>query len=207
MINLRNVSLWSNSQQIRLDLVMAQCCWTNTRCMKILGCKYARTMLPGFCPCPANLIISLQFWKTYTGCLLSKESNTRCCCSLTKLCMAKPLHISPSWCLCMLQPGPCDQRPKISFDYQVAVWKVLVDIALRMPLHLFGTLSLHLLNKPLSLMPSRAACRLAYLMWHFPRSTDCYIVWVYCLWFFLVFSIYKHFWAWWLLTIFSISTI
>ena len=45
----------------------------------------ARTVPPGFCPCAANSIISLQFWKTYTGCLLSKESNTRCCSSLIKL--------------------------------------------------------------------------------------------------------------------------
>ena len=76
----------------------------------------AITMPPGCCPCTANSIISLQFWKTYTGCLLSKESNTRCCSSLIKLCMVKPWHISPSRCLCMLQPGPCDQRTKISSE-------------------------------------------------------------------------------------------
>ena len=167
----------------------------------------ARTMPPGCCPCAANFIISLQFWKTYTGCLLSKESNTRCCSSLIKLCMVKPRHISPSCCLCTLPPGPCDQRTKISSECQDAVWKVLVDAALRMPLHPFGTLSLHLLNVPLPLIPSRAAWRLIYLMWRVPRSTESYIVWVYCFWLFLVFSIYKRFWARWLLTIFEISAI
>ena len=30
---------------------------------------------------------------------VSKESNTRCCSSLIKLCMIKPRHISPSCCL------------------------------------------------------------------------------------------------------------
>ena len=119
--------------------------------------SFARTMPPGCCPCAANLIISLKFWKTYTGCLLSKESNTRCCCSLIKLCMVEPRHISPSCCLCILQPGPCDQRTKISSEYQDAVWKGSVDAALRMPLHPFGTLSLHLLNVPFPLIPSRAA--------------------------------------------------
>ena len=137
----------------------------------------ARRMPSGCCPCAANSIISLQFWKTYTGCLLSKESNTRCCCSLIKFCIVKPLHISPNCCLCMLQPGPCDQRPKIS-EYQDAVWKGSADAALRMPLHPSGSLSIHLLNRPLPLIPSRAVWRLPYLMWHIPRSTDSYIVWV-----------------------------
>ena len=81
-----------------------------------------RTMPPGFCPCAANSIISLQFWKTYIGWLLSKESNTRCCASLIKLCMVKPRHISPSCCLCILQPDPCDQRTKISSECHDAVW-------------------------------------------------------------------------------------
>ena len=148
----------------------------------------ARTMPPGCCPCAANSIISLQFWKTYTGCLLSKESNTRCCSSLIKLCMVKPRHISPSCCLCILQPGPCDQRTKISSECQDAVWKGLVDAALRMPLHPFGTLCLHLLNVPLPLIPSRAAWRLIYLMWRITRSTESYIVWVYYLW--LIFSVF-----------------
>ena len=169
--------------------------------------SFARAMPPGCCPCAANSIISLQFWKTYTGCLLSKESNTRCCSSLIKLCMVKPRHISPSCCLCTLPPGPCDQRTKISSECQDAVWKGLVDAALRMPLHPFGTLSLHLLNVPLPLIPSRAAWRLIYLMWRIPRSTESYIVWVYCLWLFLVFSTYKRFWARWLLTIYEISAI
>ena len=163
----------------------------------------ARTMPPGCCPCAANSIISLQFWKTYTGCLLSKESNTRCCSSLIKLCMVKPRHISPSCCLCTLPPGPCDQRTKISSECQDAVWKGLVDAALRMLLHPFGTLSLHLLNVPLPLIPSRAVWRLIYLMWRIPRSTDSYIVWVCCLWLFLsVFYLkallsmvtFHHFW-------------
>ena len=83
----------------------------------------AGTMPPGCCPCAANSIISLQFWKTYTGCLVSKESNTRCCSSLIKLCMVKPWHISPSCCLCILQPGPCDERTKISSECQDAVWE------------------------------------------------------------------------------------
>ena len=78
--------------------------------------------------------------------------------------------ISPSCCLCILQPGPCDQRPKISPEYQDAVWKGLVDAALCMPLHSFGTLSLHLLNVRLPLMPSRAVWRLIYSMWHIRRS-------------------------------------
>ena len=69
-------------------------------------------------------------------------------------------------------------------EYQDAVWKGLVDAALHMPLHSFGTLSLHLLNLPLPLIPSRAAWRLTCLMWHILRSTDFYIVWVYCLWLF-----------------------
>ena len=34
--------------------------------------SFARTMPPECCPCAANSIISLQFWKTYTGCLLGK---------------------------------------------------------------------------------------------------------------------------------------
>ena len=67
----------------------------------------------------------------------------------------KTLHISPSCILCILQPGPCDQRAKISSEYRDAVWKV--DAALRMPFHPFGTLSLHLLSVPLTLIPSRAA--------------------------------------------------
>ena len=162
-------------------------------------------MPPGCCPCAANSIISLQFWKTYSGCLLSRESNTRCCCSIKKLCIIKPRHISPSCCLGILQPYPCDQRTKNSSEYQDAVWKGLVDAALRMPLHPFGTLSLHLLNVPLPLIPSRTARRLTYLMWRIPRSTDSYIVWVYCLWLFSVFSTYKRFWARWLHTIFQIS--
>ena len=137
---------------------------------------------PRCCPCAPNSIVSLQFWKTYTGCLLSKRSNTRCCCSLIELCMVNPLHSSHSCCLCILQPGPCDQRANISSEYQDAVWKGSVDAALRMPLHLFGTLSLHLLNVPLPLIPSRAVWRLTNLTWHIPRSTDSYCVWVYCLW-------------------------
>ena len=111
-----------------------------------------------------------------------------CCSSLIKLCMVKPLHISPSCCLCILQPGPCDQRTKISSECQDAVWKGLVDAALRMPLHPFGTLYLHLLNVPLPLIPSRAAWRLICLMWRIPRSTKSYVVWVYCLW--LIFGVF-----------------
>ena len=154
-----------------------------------------RTMPPGCCPCAANPIISLQFWKTYTGCLLSKESNTRCCCSLIKLWMVNPCHISSSCYLGIPQPGPCDQRTKISLEYQDAAWKGLVDAALRMPLHPFGTLSLHLLNVSLPLIPSRAAWRLTYLMWRIPRSTDTHNVWVYCLWLFQCFlltSAFEH---------------
>ena len=97
-------------------------------------------------------------------------------------------HIFPSCCLCILRPGPCDQRTKISSECQDAVWKGLVDAALRMPLHPFGTLYLHLLNEPLPLIPSRAAWRLIYLMWRIPRFTESYIVWVYCLW--LIFSVF-----------------
>ena len=115
----------------------------------------------------------------------------------------KARHISPSCCLCTLPPGPCDQRTKISSECQDAVWKGLVDAALRMLLHPFGTLSLHLLNVPLPLIPSRAVWRLIYLMWRIPRSTDSYIVWVCCLWLFLsVFYLkallsmvtFHHFW-------------
>ena len=95
--------------------------------------------------------------------------------------MVKPQHISPGCCLCILQPGPCHQRTKISSECQDAVWKGLVDAALRMPLYPFGTLSLPLLNVPLPLIPSRAAWRLIYLMWRIiPRSTESYIVSVYC---------------------------
>ena len=135
-------------------------------------------MPTGCCPCAANSIISLKFWKTYTGCLLSIELNTRCCCPLIKLCVVKCKHISPNCCLCILQPGLCDQRPKISSEYQDAVWKGLVDAALRMLLHSFGTPTLHLLNGPLPLITWRAAWRLTYLMWHILRSTDSYTVWV-----------------------------
>ena len=77
---------------------------------------------------------------------------------------------------------PCHQRKKISSENQVAVWKGLVDAALCMPLHPFGTLSLHLLNVPLPLILSRAVWKHTYLMWRIPRSTD--IVLVYCLWLF-----------------------
>ena len=143
-------------------------------------------MPPGCCPCAPNSIISLKFWKTYIGCLLSKESNAMCCCSVIKLCMVTPRHISPSCCHCILQPGTFDQRTKISSEYQDAIWKGLVDAALRMPLHPFGTLSLHVLNVPLPLIPSRAAWSLIYLMWRIHRSIDSYIVWVYCLWLFSV---------------------
>ena len=80
--------------------------------------RSVRTMPPRCRPCATNSIISLQFWRTYTGFLLSKESNTRCCSSRINLSIVKPLHISPSWCLCILQTGPCDQRPKISSEYQ-----------------------------------------------------------------------------------------
>ena len=135
------------------------------------------------------------------------KSNTRCYSSFIKLCMVKPRHISPSCCLCILQPGPCDQRTKISSECQDAVWEGLVDAALRMPLQPFGTISLHLLNVPLPLIPPRAAWRFIYLMRRIPRSNEPYIVWVYCLWLFLVFSSYKRFWAWWLFTIFKISAI
>ena len=167
----------------------------------------ARTMPPGCCPCAANSIISLQFWKTYTGCLLSKESNTRCCSSLIKLCMVNPRHIFPSCCLCILRPGPCDQRTKISSDCQDAVWKGLVDAALRMPLHPFGTLYLHLLNVPLPLIPSRAAWRVIYLMWRILDPLNLILYEYIVCDSFLVFSTYKRFWARWLLTIFEISAI
>ena len=100
-----------------------------------------------------------------------------------------PRHISPSCCLCILQPGPWVQRTKISLEYQFAIWKGLVDAALRMPLHPFGTLFLHLLNMPLPLITLRAAWRLAYLMCRIPRSIDSYIVWVYCLWLFQCFPL------------------
>ena len=139
--------------------------------------------------------------------LLSKELNTRFCSSLIKVCMVKPRHISPSCWLCILQPGPCNQRTKISLGCQDAVWRGLVDAALRMPLHPFGTLPLHLLNTPLPLTPSRAAWSHIYLMWRIPRSAESYIVWVYCLWLFLVCSTYKRSWARWLLTMFEISAI
>ena len=43
------------------------------------------------------------------------------------------------------------------------------------------TPSLHLLNVPLPMIPSRAAWRLTYLMWRIHRTTESYIVWVYCL--------------------------
>ena len=89
-------------------------------------------------------------------------------------------------CLCILPPGPGDQRTKISSECQEAVWKGLVDTAMLMPLHPFGTLYLHLLNVPLPLILSRAAWRLIYSMWRIPRSTESYIVRVYCLW--LIFS-------------------
>ena len=52
---------------------------------------------------------------------------------------------------------PRRSETKISSEYQGAIWKGLADAALRMPLHLFGTPSLHLLNMDLPLIPSRAA--------------------------------------------------
>ena len=138
-------------------------------------------MPPGCCPCAANSIISSPFWKTYTGCLLSKKSKTKCCCSSIELCMVKPLHTSPRLFVYSNQaPAIRDQKIK----YQHVVWKGLVDAALCMPLNPFGNLSLHLLNGPFPLIPSRAAWTLAYLMWHIPRSTDPYIVLVCCLWLF-----------------------
>ena len=93
----------------------------------------------------------------------------------------KARHISPSCCLCILQPGPCDQRTKISSECQDVVWKGLVDAALRMPLHPFETLSLHQLNVPLPLIPSKPAWRFIYLTWRIPRSIESYIAWVYCM--------------------------
>ena len=121
-----------------------------------LSYSSARTMPPGCCPCAANSIISGQSWNI--SCLLSKESNTKCCCPLIKLSMVESLHTYPSCSFCT-QIGPCDQRPKISPESQDTFPK-----GLRVPLHPFGTLSLHLLNGLVSLIPLRATLRLIYLM-------------------------------------------
>ena len=55
-----------------------------------------------------------------------------------KVCMVKPLHISPSCCLCRHRADPLRS---ISSEHQDTAWKCLVDAA----------------NGPLSLIPSRAA--------------------------------------------------
>ena len=132
-------------------------------------------------------------WKSLTYHLTSSDELSHLAFLLPKV---KPRRISPSRCLGILQPGPCDQRTKTSSEYQDAVWKGLVDATLRMPLHSFKTLSLNLLNVPLPLIPSRAAWRLTYFIWRSPWSTDSFIVWViYCLWLFqcyLLTSAFEH---------------
>ena len=124
--------------------------------------------------------------------LYSKESNAKCCRSLINLSIVKPLHVSPSCCLCILQTGPCDQRPNIFLEYQDAVWKGLADVAPHILIYPFGTHSLHLLNVPLHFMPSRAARRLIYLMWHIPRYNDCYFVWLVNAWISMVCCDMRH---------------
>ena len=64
------------------------------------------------CHWATNSIISLKSWKSYTGNPLNKKSNTKCCWSLIKLSMVKPMQIPHSCCLCILQTGTYNQRPK-----------------------------------------------------------------------------------------------
>ena len=143
----------------------------------------------GCCPFAANSIISFQFWKVIHWLPVEQRIEYKVLLLTYKALYGKaPAYISQL--LSLYAPS----RPLRS-EYQDAVWKSLVDAALHMPLHSFGTLSLHLLNLPLPLIPSRAAWRLTYLMRHILRSTDFYIVWVYCLWLFQCFlhtSAFKH---------------
>ena len=69
-------------------------------------------MLPGCCPFSTNSIISRQCWKTYTGCLLSRELNSKCCCSLIKLSMIKSLYTSPICCLYYTPNKPLQSETK-----------------------------------------------------------------------------------------------
>ena len=74
----------------------------------------------------------------------------------------KALHTT-SCCLCTLEIGPCDQRPNNSSSkFQGADWHGVANAALPMLLPRFGTLSLHLLNSPLPLMPPGAARKLMF---------------------------------------------
>ena len=192
----------------------------------------ARIMPPGYNPCATNHTGSRQFWKTYTCCLMSKELNVKCYCSLIQLSMvttptpSSPLaHTSPQWRRHQMEPflcvtGPLSQRP-VTHSFGVFLFvpeetaeqtietSVIWDaIALIMTLLQYScclgvlqtglcvqrpTFSLYLLNAPLPMMPSRAAWRLYYLMWHIQQSTDPYFVRVDCLR--LVFSTYKRFWT------------
>ena len=125
------------------------------------------------------LSLRRKFLITYTGCLLSKESNTRCCCSLIKLSMLKPLHISPSSVSVYSNQAPAIRHQKYPPNTKMPfgrVWQTPLCVCRSNPLESSPY------NAPLPLIPSRAAWRLTYLMWHIPRSTDSYIVWVYCLW-------------------------
>ena len=154
-------------------------------------------MLSGCCPCGANSIISLQSWKTCTSCLLSKWLAIEYCCSLFKLSMVKHRHTSPSGCLYILQMGACNDRPNISSKLQDAVWKGLADAVLRMLLHHFGTIYLHLLDVLLKeCFQETNIFNVAYPYIHWVLFCTSILFGI-----FLMFLTYRRFWERWLLTI------
>ena len=113
----------------------------------------------------------------------------------------KARHISPSCCLCILQPGPCDQRTKILLRVPRCCLKGFGR-------RCFAYAAPSLWN-PLPAPVKRASSidtfktsLKIYLMWRIPRSIESYIAWVYRVWPFLVFSTFKSFWARWFITIF-----
>ena len=132
--------------------------------------------------------------------------NRGCCCPLIKLFMVKHLHISPSCCLSILQPGPCDQRRKI---LRVT----------RCRLEGFGR-RWFTYAAPSLLEPLPTPVKRAFTIDTFKSSLKTYLLnlaypsfhWLfYCISILfvslLVFSTYKRFCAWWHLTILEISAI
>ena len=149
----------------------------------------ARTMPTGCCPCAANFYHITPVLKDLHWLPVEQKLEYKVLLLTYKTLHGKaPEYISQLLSLYTPTRPLRSEKKKIPQSAKMPFGNVLVDAALRMPLHPFGTLYLHLLNVPLSLIPSIAAWRLIYLIWRIPRSTESYIVWVYCLW--LVFSLF-----------------
>ena len=113
--------------------------------------------------------------------LVERGIEYKCYCSVIKLAMSKPRHIAPFVVSVCTEQAPGIRNKKYPQSTKIPFGRVWLDIALHMPLNRFDTLPPHRLNVPLPLMPSRAAWRLIYLMWHIPQFNDSYFVWIYCL--------------------------